>query len=485
MNNGRQIGRALRIAALLGVCGAASAPPIEVIFSEIPGDPSSLAPDVNIPFTGFLTLYASPDGSHWIFKGFIDDVENDVIVTGSGTTGATVAREADPTSIPGSTHSFLDSDCGVNNAGMYAYGSRLDGVGSDADEVIFLWDGAAEVAAAREGELADGLIDPLGAGDETFGNSLNSTHVLDDGRAAFRADLINNIDSDFESALYHGIVPVAQENVMLVGGTPDSFTALSGNTFSSDLDGTQWIVEADVDPSFSTREAVVVTGEVELEDGQVITELGAPIDGVFAVDIAGNGDWFARGDDTADNDWAVRNGLTIAYSGADVTPLLLSGEHWTDEIFLATGDSLDNILVGGETDNSDPNANEVIVLNNTAVVIREGDPVDLNGNGMEDDDVFIDSFSPNDAFLDEDLNLYAFVSLRDSAGADLGDAFIRQSVAPACLADLDEDGSIGSGDLAILLGSWGPGGGSADLDGDTVVGSGDLAILLGTWGPCP
>ena len=54
--------------------------------------------------------------------------------------------------------------------------------------------------------------------------------------------------------------------------------------------------------------------------------------------------------------------------------------------------------------------------------------------------------------------------------------------APPCPADLDGDGAVGSGDLAILLGSWnGPGG---DLTGDNVTGSEDLALLLGSWGGC-
>lgn len=58
-------------------------------------------------------------------------------------------------------------------------------------------------------------------------------------------------------------------------------------------------------------------------------------------------------------------------------------------------------------------------------------------------------------------------------------------------ADLNEDGSINSVDLAIMLGSWGPcpdppGGPPeacpADIDGNGVVGPSDLAILLGHWG---
>ena len=51
--------------------------------------------------------------------------------------------------------------------------------------------------------------------------------------------------------------------------------------------------------------------------------------------------------------------------------------------------------------------------------------------------------------------------------------------------DLDNDGQVGPGDLAMLLGSWGlcpdcP----ADLNGDGVVDPVDLATLLGGWGLC-
>lgn len=53
-------------------------------------------------------------------------------------------------------------------------------------------------------------------------------------------------------------------------------------------------------------------------------------------------------------------------------------------------------------------------------------------------------------------------------------------------SDLNGDGRVGPGDLAILLGSWGPcgdcGNCSADLDGDCTVGAADLAMLLGNWG---
>ncbi len=54
-----------------------------------------------------------------------------------------------------------------------------------------------------------------------------------------------------------------------------------------------------------------------------------------------------------------------------------------------------------------------------------------------------------------------------------------------CPGDLDGDGVVGAGDLAIVLGSWGGPNPAADLNGDGIVNAGDLALVLGAWGACP
>lgn len=57
---------------------------------------------------------------------------------------------------------------------------------------------------------------------------------------------------------------------------------------------------------------------------------------------------------------------------------------------------------------------------------------------------------------------------------------------PPCLGDLDGNGTVGFGDLIVVLSSWGPCVGcAADLDGNGNVGFDDLLTLLASWGPCP
>ncbi len=59
-------------------------------------------------------------------------------------------------------------------------------------------------------------------------------------------------------------------------------------------------------------------------------------------------------------------------------------------------------------------------------------------------------------------------------------------IVPTNSSDLDGDGVVGTSDLIILLGQWGPcdecNDCVADIDGDCLVGVADLLILLANWG---
>lgn len=84
---------------------------------------------------------------------------------------------------------------------------------------------------------------------------------------------------------------------------------------------------------------------------------------------------------------------------------------------------------------------------------------DCNGNGRPDD-----------------------CDIADGSLPDPG-AGIPDPCAGGCTGDLDGNGSVGPGDLTILLGNW-SGSGAGDLDGDGIVSAADLTLLLGAWGVC-
>ena len=56
--------------------------------------------------------------------------------------------------------------------------------------------------------------------------------------------------------------------------------------------------------------------------------------------------------------------------------------------------------------------------------------------------------------------------------------------AGSCPADMDGDGTVGSGDLSQILGTWGTADARADLNGNGIVGQADLDTLFDNWGAC-
>jgi hypothetical protein len=135
-------------------------------------------------------------------------------------------------------------------------------------------------------------------------------------------------------------------------------------------------------------------------------------------------------------DWLVRNGVVLAATG-DPVPGGLPGELFDDTSFAATffsmtGNGAGDYVYGGVTNNVDTNANGVLVFNNSTVLLREGDAVDLNGNGLADDDAFLSVFNNEDAFLTDDLRYYFTADLRDGAGTALGQAFMTLTIPEPC-----------------------------------------------------
>jgi hypothetical protein len=83
---------------------------------------------------------------------------------------------------------------------------------------------------------------------------------------------------------------------------------------------------------------------------------------------------------------------------------------------------------------------------------------------------------------------YGVYSLFVTANGIASDARPFLYARPNCAADIDFDGLVGGGDLALLLAGWLTNGGPAglgDLDGSGLIDGGDLALMLGSWGVCP
>lgn len=450
-----------------------------IIYSEIIGHPTAVVPGARdlsgVPVvTEWKTLEdmaVSPDGSAWMVKGRSKDGTSLEIamVQGSGLVGDMLAQEGQQ--IPGETvgalYDFFDAEFAFNDANDLAFGGRARG--ASTDEMLLRSLGGAVSVVVRDTSPANGLVDPNGAaGDETIGNSINTGHMLNDGSIGFLAGNLGGLttpESAFDTGLFYWStltqsVAFMQEGITMFGG--DNVAAFVIGNFVTTPDGAHYAAELGLGPdTLSDEEALVVDGVVEVR--QNTNFMGVDIDAIFRVKMAGNGDWFARGDQPGDNDWAISNGALVAITGDSVD----GGAETLGNVFTAfTGDSNGNYVLIANTSEPDEDFNEVIVLNGTTVVVREGDPIDLDGNGMYDDNVFIGrglntstAFHADDIHLTDDGILYFFANLRDGEGNELGDtfggggaAFITMDISdllsancPTIAGDVDGDGD-GDGD---------------------------------------
>ncbi len=203
---------------------------------------------------------------------------------------------------------------------------------------------------------------------------------------------------------------------------------------------------------------------MKIQEGAIIpgSSFAANVTSTAAAHMGGDGNWYAYGSNvgTNTNDWAVRNGVVVgaagtpAYTGAtenwsDTAPLTPGTTGGYSALFFGATGLGSTYVLAGVTDFVDGFSNGVVATA-TASVLREGDAVDLNGNGLDDDNAVINTFRDDRLMVGADGYLYAVVSVRSKnvcgtpAVVDLGQALIRVSLAgtPAgCnLADITEVG---------------------------------------------
>ncbi len=494
-----------------------------VIYTKIPTSPTSIVPGaldlagapVVTNFRALEDLILSPDGSRWVIKGrtqLTPDSET-ILLMGSGLSGTMFAQEGRPVhaGAPGELYDFFGSALGAgrfNTVNQFAYSARARGGVASVFQKVIKWDGANFSIPFQMGSSIGGLADlaPNPSGDEVFGNSVGSIHLLDSGAVGSQDSTIGNINSARRPAIMYDQEAFQQSGVStivnLAGTGIEQWKSISANTFYSSATGARWIAEGTVNQPTSIDGVLVVDGKVAMQEGSLIPGTGVTYASTSNNDMRSNGDWYARGLDPAGNDWAVRNGSLIAKTGDPIS----GSENWGDTFYAFNINRVGGWVLAGNTSAGTPATDSVVVVNGT-VVLREGDPVDVDGNGLFDDDAFIGrgtntqvAFEPNDFVLTDDMHLYCFVNLHNGAGQDLNSspafgtpqAFLRltlQVPPPPCPHDLNNSGQIDTPDLLIVLGNFGtavPPNTGGDFDGDGDVDTLDLVSLLGVFGsPCP
>ncbi len=487
---------------------------IEVIHSEIPDHPSSIVPGardlsgdpVVTRFKALEDFALSPDGATWILKGrslLGSDLEATLLLGMEAGPGEMFAQEGQPFQggLPGELYDFFDSNANpasFNTNGDIAFSARARGGLSAIKEKLVFYDfseGSHEIRLT-ESSPAFGLEDlfPNPSGDELIGNSIGSVYLRDDGMIGFANTPIQNCHSTRYPAVFVEDKAIRQSGVSTVEGfTYDDFDF---DDCGGSADGSHVFFKAALDTSTADDRVLVIDNTIVARESFNLPNSDVVVADVFYTFMLSNGDWFSRGDDPSDGDWAMYNGAVVAATGDEIGS---TGEFLT-EIFLAfSGNRVGDWVLVAQTDNADPGRDTVVLLNGE-VVLREGDPIDLDGNGQFDDDVFIgrgnntlSAFAANDVALTDGRMLYFIAPLRDEAGNDLGseppfgaggEALLRVQLSTGCdPCDANCDGVIDAFDIEPFINVLTGGGQgcapcTADVNGDGVVDSFDIEPFI-------
>lgn len=396
--------------------------PVQVIHTDIPGDPSAAVPGLaGTSFQGFDRPFGSPNG-HWILSADTDlaTSEDEIILVDD----ALMAREG--TAAPwtaGENVGLIDTKLGINDSGDWVFATNTDGP-TVSDEYLVSVASGVFSAAAQEGQTGP-VVGSM------WGSTLDSGVIADDGTVGLAGSL-TGVPTTEDEVLVLGATVLGQQGVTIPGGQlgNEFWEFFDTDDFWISNDGTHWLVQGDLTGDTTTDDVVAVDGTVVVQEGVVLPGSGfaEPVDasGIVGVRMDWGGTWYVRGNnDVSEQDWIYRNGAVLAKTGDPIFQGAM--ESWTDAefsdcFFFHVGNSSGSYVIGGVSDGP-TEANGVLVLNDRFVILRESDPVDLDGNGMFDDDVYYNTFGNDDGILTDDGLFYFVATLKDGTGAGIGDGF--------------------------------------------------------------
>lgn len=360
-----------------------------------------------------------------------------MLIVGSGVTGTVTVQEGvqAPWAVTGELVGPFDTELSINDAGHYAFATNLGGTApTTTDEQIVGFTGSF-VVPAEEGKPVPGF--PT----QSWGINLNSPSISNASQFGFGASTSPAATAD--EFLFFNNVAVAQEDVTIptgqAGGGTQTWDVFTAGKYYTASDGVTWLAQGDLNGTTNNDAVVVYNGAVVVQEDGVIAGIGGPVETIVETIMTSNGDWFSKGDIDSQEDWLVGKGGLVAKTG-DPVPNGLPGEvlddtNFAPTFFSMTGDGNGNYVYGAVTNNV-ATADAVLVSSVLGVLLREGDGVDLDGNGILDDNVFLSVFNNDDAFLTPDGWYYFTADLVDGSGAALGQGFMRVQIPEPATAGL-------------------------------------------------
>lgn len=444
--------------ALLAAPSSAQASDIEVVLVNAPGHPKSLLPGTGQTLLpGFFSdviydVTYSRDGTHRAIGAALGDLSNITRVLVVDDSLVLTSGDPSPWMPQGEMrlHTNNAGNMRLSNDGDFVLESiTMGAVTTNSEKQIVHFNPQGVPTVVAHGRLpVDPLLPGLGAS-YSWAEELGEPMVTETGQVGYHGVAVefDNPSSGPDAVLVLGSTVLSR-----LGDVPAGQLVLPeqpiDNFFLSNIraavsgDGRDWVARLPLEGSSNSDIVVLHNGTVALQEGAGIpgTSLfSEPIassnffasSGITYLDMDPGGSWWARGfNEGSEQDWVIRDGEVLAYSGGTNEIFPGAGEHWVDDFFapcffVSTGNGSGSYILGGTTDNPDPAKTVVVTLTTsegTSVLYRSGDPVDLDGNGLFDDDRFISSAFTDEAYLMPDNSVEFIAALRtgDFVGTDVG-----------------------------------------------------------------
>jgi hypothetical protein len=406
---------------------------ITVIYTNIPGDPSAAVPGMpGVEFepgtgtTHFDRVFGSPNGN-WALGANNDQAATaDEMILVNGV--VEIVEGSAASWAAGETVGLLDTKLGINDSGDWVFATNTGGGATGTDEYLLKGSGGSVSIAAQEGSAIPALVGAF------WGSTIEAGVILDDGTVGLVSDSITGagVTTSDDEILVQGATLLGREGITVPSGQlgSESWENFDVDDIWISADGAHWLAEGDLTGTTVSDDVVVVDGAVVIQEDVILAGSGFvnPVDasGIVGVHMTAGGQWYARGNnDTTEQDWVYGSAGLVTAGGSPITggaAELWDDTDFSDLYFLHVGNANGDFVIGGVTSAASI-ANGVLVLNNDTVVVRESDPIDLDGNGMFDDDTFFDTFGNDDAHLTDAGVLYLVATIKDGTGTRVGQGF--------------------------------------------------------------
>ncbi len=390
--------------------------PHTTLFTTVSGHPSSSVPSLpGTFFSRFNSIYGSPNGKWIAHVNLANSPDGPTALLVNGEIKL-IQDQIPPWTGNTETISSFGSRLNINDAGRWAFSAGTFGPSdidyfaievspSDVYSVIVQeTDPVPQIPGASWGSISP-VMSNLGE----FGWTGSLTGLLrgQDLAFVFDGDLLGQTGAT---------IPPGQVN----NNTWDSF----GSFFVS-ADGNHWSVRGALKGPDAVDRVMVVDNFVVAQRGTVLpnSSYTEKIDAFHGSYMDSGGNWFVRGSNEDGHDWVYRNGAVIAENGTPIHP-------GTSEVFsdvalsvpfsVHVGDSFGNYVINGKTDNPDLTKNGVMVVNSEELIVRYGDPIDLDNDGIYDDDAYFEFIRDDKAFLDDTGKVYFIAYLMDGSDSRIG-----------------------------------------------------------------